>query len=392
MSKHDNDVVRNAADHVFALFRDATRDGALVYHGYDRARELARAAREIAKGSNLDDEQKRVALLAAWFYYAGYAAGPRGDGAESVAIARQFLSEKGQPTELADAVEACMRAAGDGVLENAAEEVLHDALLVPAARKGYLRDLRVLRLEWERRGGAPLSETEWTESCIRYVDQHPFRTRYAQVEYNRGRGENLVRLHALFREQRHELVRQQDHEQRAEKDLGKVVGGLYSDLIRNELRLLVIADRRTSTMVHVNAIMISLVVGLLLRHIEAHRHLLVPTLLLLGVNLVAVFFSIVSMRAPRSRRTMLDAEAASAHDANLLAITSPVSMTREEYSVRMERLTRDVPSTRKAMIDATYYVRRLLTWRATMLRWTYDIFIGGLCLAVVVFVIAALHR
>jgi len=40
-----------------------------------------------------------------------------------------------------------------------------------------------------------------------------------------------------------------------------VVESVFSDLTRNQLRLLSIADRRTATMIHVNAIMISLVVG-----------------------------------------------------------------------------------------------------------------------------------
>jgi hypothetical protein len=57
--------------------------------------------------------------------------------------------------------------------------------------------------------------------------------------------------------------------------------GLFGDLTRNQLRILSIADRRTNTMVHVNAIMISLIVGLVLRKIEEHRNLIVPTVVLI---------------------------------------------------------------------------------------------------------------
>jgi predicted metal-dependent HD superfamily phosphohydrolase len=391
MRKHGNGVVGIAAEHVFTLFRSAPRDGALVFHSYDRSRELARACKEIAKGCDLDAEQTRIALLAAWFHDAGYAAGPHTDGVESAAIARQFLAENGQPAELADAVEACMRAAGDGVLENAAQEVLHDALLVSTANKRYVRELALLRLENERRGDVAVSDIEWTESHIRYLDQHPFRTRYAQIEYNRGRAENLVRLHNLLREQREQAAAQRADDDKVEKGLGKRVEGLYSDIIRNELRLLAIADRRTSTMVHVNAIMISLVVALLLRHIEAHRHLLVPTLLLLAVNLLAVLISILSMRVGRSVRDVLG-EDANGHDGNLLAITNRLPMSRDEYYERMENLTRDVPALRKAMIEATFYIRRILNWRARMLRLTYDVFLGGLVISVFVFVVAVLRK
>src|SRR4029077_16064694 len=151
-------------------------------------------------------------------------------------------------------VEAGMRAAEDGVLESAAQEVLHDALLVPTAGKDYLRELRLLRLENERRGGARLSDVDWTERCIKFVEEHPFRTRYAQLEYNRGRAENLVRLHALLREQREEAAGERPQADKAEKGVGKTVEDLYNDVTKNQLKILNVADRRTATMVHVNAI------------------------------------------------------------------------------------------------------------------------------------------
>src|SRR5215467_816359 len=135
MSKHDKDLVRNAADHVFTLFRDASRDGALTYYGYDRTRELTRSCRKIAKGCGLADSEMRIALFAAWFHGVGRTKGPHTNGVESAAVARQFLAAQGEPADLADAVETCMRAADGGVLENAAQEVLHDALLVPTAGK-----------------------------------------------------------------------------------------------------------------------------------------------------------------------------------------------------------------------------------------------------------------
>lgn len=42
MSKDNDDIVHGASEHVFALLRDAGPGNALVYHSYDRARELAR--------------------------------------------------------------------------------------------------------------------------------------------------------------------------------------------------------------------------------------------------------------------------------------------------------------------------------------------------------------
>jgi hypothetical protein len=170
-----------------------------------------------------------------------------------------------------------------------------------------------------RRGGARLSDLDWSERCIEFVEEHPFRTRYAQLEYNRGRADNLVKLHNLLREQREEAAEESAQAEKAERSLGNTVEDLYTDITRDQWKLLSVADRRTATMVHVNAIMISLIVALLLRHIDTHPHLLAPTLVLLAVNLVSVLISILSMRAPRSlkRPWQPDKEASAAHDKNL---------------------------------------------------------------------------
>jgi hypothetical protein len=67
-------------------------------------------------------------------------------------------------------------------------------------------------------------------------------------------------------------------------------------------------------------------------------------------------------------------------------------MSREDYCEGMEHLARDVPALRKARLEATYFARRILNWRGHMLRLTYDVFLGGLFLAVFAFVIAAFHK
>ena len=252
-----------------------------------------------------------------------------------------------------------------------------------------------MRLERERRGAPPLSDVEWTESCLHFLEQHPFRTRYAQIEYNRARAENLVRLHALLREQREEAASERAQADKAEKGVGKTIEDLYNDITKNQLKILNVADRRTATMVHVNAIMISLVAALFLRHVESHPHLLVPTIILLAVNLAAILISILSMRAPRSLKGLLHGlseQEAAACDKNLLLSLNPTTTNRDEYYQEMEKLARDLPALRTTMIDATYFGRRILNWRAHMLRLTYDVFLGGLFVAVFAFVIVSLRK
>lgn len=381
-------LLRTAAQHVFELFRSAKTDNPLVYHGFKRTRELVANCKEIAKGSKLDQADVDVLLLAAWFRDAGYASGIDGDRAKSITIMREFLEQNGQPAELCEAVTACISgSAAAPHLANGIERdnILRDALLVPLAGKNYIEEAELLRLEIERRKGKLFSDVEWTQKCISFFDAHLYNTRYAQLEYNGGRGANLVRLHKLLRNQVEDSAEERAEQAKISKGVGKTVESIFYYLTKIQVALVNLADRRTSTMVHVNAIMMSIVVGLLLRRIDSSMNLLIPTLILLTVNLVVIFISIVSMRSARST---LSSEEARTHDKNLLAFTNDNSVSLEEYAERMNRLVPDVPALRKTMIEHMYFVRKMLIARQRALRITYDVFIGGLAVSLLAFAIA----
>ncbi len=391
MGKHDNDLVQKASEHVFELFRSAKPEVPLVYHGFRRTRELVDACKDVAKGCKLADGDVDVVLLAAWFHDAGFAAGFDADRRRSVEICREFLVRHEGRKSLADRVIACLDGP-DGARrqpERALQDVLHDGLLIQLAHKNYLEDSELLRLELERRKGRLYSDVEGTQHCISFIDSHPYRTRYAQLEYNDRRAANLVRLHKMLRRQVEEAGEERAEQAKISKGVGKTVESIFYYLTKIQVGLVGLADRRTSTMIHVNAIMISIVIGLLLRRIESERYLLAPTLVLLMVNLVAIFVSIYSMRSARA--SMLRDEAR-VHDANLLLFTNDVALSLPEYFERMNRMALDVPGLQKAMIEHLYFVRRMLSDRQRALRITYDIFIYGLALSLIVFAVALIRR
>src|SRR5262249_40114669 len=186
VSKHDSEVVQLAGQHVLELFSNA--DLPLIYHGYKRSRALVADARDIAKGNELNGVEGQVLLLSAWFHDAGYVATKDGGPAKSIVLARSFLESQNQSQDLADAVAACVGDAGDEQVDQGlAADVLHDALLAPMASRGYLEESELLRLEEEQRTGKIYSDVEWTQSRIEYLQQHAYRTRWAQLEYEGGR-------------------------------------------------------------------------------------------------------------------------------------------------------------------------------------------------------------
>ncbi len=381
MSKNDPEIVRLAGQHVLELFTSA--DAPLIYHGYKRSRALVDDCKEIAKGIELNGVEGQVLLLSAWFYDAGSVATKDGSRTRSIELARAFLESQDQSQDLVDAVAGCLDAAGDEqVRDGLATDVLHDALLARVASKSYLEESELLRLEEEQRTRNVYSDVEWTRSRIDYLQQHAYRTRWAQLEYEGGRAKNLARLHKLLRRQLGKATEEKAEQSKISKNDGRTAEGLFGHLTRNQLRILSIADRRTSTMIHVNAIMISLVVGLVLRKVEEHRNLIVPTIVLLSVNLVVVFMSILSMRAGRELRNLHDP---TLEPENLLLTTEDLKLSLPDYLARMNGIVSDSAALQRVLFEYLYFGRNLIVHRKKMLKLTYDIFIVGLAVSLVLF-------
>src|SRR2546422_6467948 len=74
-----------------------------------------------------------------------------------------------------------------------------------------------------RLAAQPKTDVEWTQTCIAFLESHPFRTRYAQLEYHERRATNLVALHKLLRKQIEEAARQVAEQTKASKGLSRTV-------------------------------------------------------------------------------------------------------------------------------------------------------------------------
>ncbi len=401
MSKNKNHHVRAAREHVFTLFRAASERALIEYHHFARTREIVEACKEIAKGSKLDDGARDVAVLSAWFYDTCYTAGSD-DHAKSLELCLEFLEQQHAIQPSHEQIVACFQgtagaertapgpADGSPVEHVTASDVLHDARLAVLAASDYVERVELLRFELQRRSERMYSDIEWTQHCISFFGAHPYRTRFAQLAYGSGRAANLARLQKQLRKQLKGVEQERaDDAASVAKRIGKSAESVYYHFTRVGTSLIAIADHRTSTMIHVNAIMISITVALLARKIETERDLLWPAVLLLAVNLLVVFLSINSMRVEKRRTS---AEAIRMRDANLLALMNEVPLTLSEYTDRMSTLVADPPEFQRKVLEHLYFVRAELIGRGKSLRLTYAVFLYGIALAVVAFVVVLARR
>lgn len=401
MKNRKGTKVRGAREHVFTLFR-AAAEQVLEYHHFARTLEIVDACKEIAKGSEVDGEARDVAVLCAWFYDSCYTAGTD-DHAKSVELCLEFLEQQQAGHPWREQVAGCFRSVGGiehaappgaadapGAKGATASDLLHDARLAVLARSDYVARVELLRFELHRRLGKTFSDVEWTQHCIAFFGANPYRTRYAQLAYGGGRAANLARLQKRLRKQLRELEEERlDEESSTAKRVGKSAENLYYHFTRLQIGLIGLADRRTSTMIHVNAIMLSIVVALLARRIETERDLLLPTVFMLVVNVVVVFLSVNSMRQSKKR---LSAEEERARDQNVISFFNEKELSLSDYTARMDALIADPSQFQRKVIEHLYLGRKGLEERARTLRLTYSVFIYGVSASVLFFIVMLARR
>ncbi len=389
MSKRDSDLVQQASEHVFQLFRKAGSDNHLVFHGFKRSRDVVRAVRKIGKAMDLPEADFEGVLLAAWFYHSGHALAHDPEGKRSLEIAREFLAGHGAKEGQIAGVLACLTAVRLKAHGTTPDDVLRDGLLLWLARQSHLEDAELLRLEIERRENKVFSDVEWTQQCIDFFHQNSFRTRYAQIEYDADRAANLVRLHRRLRKNRDEVEEQRQEETKSSRGMGKVIQDIYSIQIRALIRLFAIADRRTSTMIRVNALMIGIIVALLGKRIAEEHTFLWPTIALLAMNLVVILQSVYSMSGTLAR---VPAEEAELRDRNLLAFANEVPLTVQQFVGRMRELADDPAALQQSVMENLFYARMFLIRRRRALVVTYGLFISGLVLSASLFVLTLIRQ
>src|SRR5262245_5468638 len=71
---------------------------------------------------------------------------------------------------------------------------------------------------------------------------------------------------------------------------------MFRIVASNHMRLSEMADKKSHIMISVNSIILSVIISVLLKRFEQSPHLIVPTILLLCVNVSALIFAVLATR------------------------------------------------------------------------------------------------
>ncbi len=396
----DNEILSSASQFVEDLFKDKLPSW-VVYHNFNHTAEIVEAVKEIGEGSKLSKTEMEITLLAAWFHDTGYIGGADGHEARSAEIASAFLRERGYPADRIERVAGCIKATMvPQTPKNLLEEVLCDADMVHLGKKKFFEKGDLMRLEFERRMDKSFTDLEWLNSNIEFLARHKYHTKYAREAFSKRSEKNMIRLQERVRdasgadsemlaraEAKKEKQALKDEQQKRPE---RGIETMFRVVPKNHLDLSSLADQKANIMISTNAIIISVVFGLLISKLDSHSYLMVPTLILVTVCLVAMVFAILATR-PTITTGTFSKEDIREKKVNLLFFGNFYNTSLEDFEWGMKEMMNDRDYLYGSMIKDLYFLGRVLGRKYRYLRICYNIFMYGLIVAVIAFSIALLN-
>ncbi len=387
--------------------------GEYVFHDFNHTLGVLESVVEIGTGNNLDDRELSLLQLAAWFHDSGYDQGAEGHEERSCRYAVSFLSSFDLPDQDLDLITRCIMATQLPFKpKDLLEEIICDADLSHLGKKSYWDRCGRLRQELLLTRGKMMSEPEWVQFELDFMNNHRYYTAVAEELYNPRKLKHInqlrkhqFRLNPSGVESVDDLARK-DKKQKTEKDqadggvvrrpkdlsdaeVGRGVETMYRTTYRTHINLSGMADSKANIMLSINAIVISVTMPQLFPRFEQYPQIIIPAIILLVVCVTAMTLATLSTR-PKITEGKFTREDIESRKANLLFFGNYYNMKLDDFHWGMMEMIKDKDFLYTSMTKDLYFLGVVLAKKYRYLSYCYNVFMYGVIGAVLAFAVAFL--
>jgi len=353
------------------------------------------AAEEIANHSNLGKEQFEVVLAAAYLHDIGYVKNNEQHEEHSVTLAREFLSQLGANQNYIEEVIGCIEATKmPQNPKNLLQKVLCDADLYHLSSSHYFEKAELLRTEFSTIEKDLITESVWLDMSTVFIDNHQYFTEYGKQTLTPKKARILKKIKKRLKVLNRDLSYTQDLEKEIEKLKDKEskkptrgIESMFRITSENHMTLSGMADTKANIMISINSIILSILVGILIRKFEEYPNLVVPTLIIVVVCLCAIVFSILATR-PNISSGKFTRDDILNKRTNLLFFGNFHKMKLDDYMWGMKEMMKDSEYLYGSLIKDIYFLGVVLGKKYRFLRISYTIFMFGFVIAILSFLLA----
>lgn len=379
----------------------------IKFHTLQHTQEVVAAAEKLATHEQLTEDDQLALIIAAWFHDTGYTSGQAKDHEiVSQQLATGFLTARAASQELISKVTGCINATRmPQSPTNTIEEIICDADLFHLGTDAFKEKGRLLREELREFGGEDLSKKEWRQKNIDFLEAHKYFTAYARKKLQPEKENHLAGL----REKKQDELKPEKKNKEKQKDnpdddpqqaaddakakkakdnqTERGISTVFRIMAQNQNNLSQMADSKANIMISVNAIVLSIVIANLYTQLEKNPNLQVPATILVLVCVSAIVFSILATR-PNVNHGKFTEDDIKNKRTNLLFFGNFFRMTLQEYNWAMEEMLKDRDYLYDSIVKDNYFLGVVLAKKYRYLRIAYNIFMFGLIVAIIAFVLA----
>jgi len=395
-----NQQLENVKQYVLTYF-GKHHDKDLVYHDLQHTKTVAANATLIANHYQLNERDFFVVVAAAWLHDIGYFIDKKNHEEAGAVAAGDLLKQFNVDETLIDQVKGCIIATKlpqrpTGLLQ----EIVCDADLFHLGTEEFGDRNKLLRKEIGLIKHIDLDKKQWRQKNIEMLQSHKYFTDYTRLLLNKQYQKNLDKLLAKQGETAHEpiapimqadLVKTEpmanekkpksDRPERGIETMFRITSG-------NNQRLSDMADNKAHILITVNSIIMSAIISLVLRKLEENSFLTIPTFILLTISLLSMTFSILATR-PSIPKGVFTPDDIAQKKVNLLFFGNFYKMHLEEYTDGMLKVMADKDFLYGTLIRDVYSQGVVLGRKYRLLRTAYNVFMFGLIISVLAFIIAS---
>lgn len=389
----NNTVVKDAEEYVFNLFKEKL-PADYVYHNFNHTSETVKACKKLLKSYNLTSRDYEVLMLAAWFHDTGYITTYQGHEEESVKFMKEFLKGNYAEEEIREIESLILSTKFQIVPDGSMQEILHDSDYISVGSKNFNHRADLLRIEWERIQNKSYTEEEWAQIQLQFLLDTNFKTEDAVLKFNEQREKNIIKQHDIIEDRKAGERREEEKNKSKPIKEGRGIETLYRSVYAYHINLTSIADNKANMMISINTIIISIVITLFGTGFTfssqdefSSVRFVFPMAFLLLTNLLAVVFAILSARPNVTTKEKYEL---SNKNSSILFFGNFAQLQLKEFVDRIEELKKEKNELYNSMSVDIFYLGSVLVKKYNYLSWSYNIFMFGMVICAVGFVIIML--
>lgn len=162
---------------------------------------------------------------------------------------------------------------------------------------------------------------------------------------------------------------------------------MFKTALRNHIDLTNIADNKANIILTINAIIITIALPLLSTYASENHHLYVPAFFLISTNMASIVYGALVTR-PGKMQGKTDLAKIKQGKSNLFFFGNFYKMNIEDYRKGVTEIISDEELVDKVIMTDLYYLGQVLGKKYELLRTCYSVFMVGMILTVITFIIA----